>query len=199
MVTQIQTQEEERQRLAADLHDDLGATLSAIKGQLEVLHQPNDTLAHPIRLMEKAITDLRYIAHNLMPPEFINMGLTEALRETVRTAEAGSAIHFLFITHGQQRRFNTDTELTIYRIAIELINNAMKHAKARSITIQLIFYPDYVSLLVEDDGRGYAVEKPTNPVGIGLRNIRSRVTWLKSTLLVDSGKRGTTITLDVPL
>lgn len=195
----INAQEAERKRLAADLHDDLGATLATIKGQLETLPDPQPELARPIGLMKRAITDLRHIAHNLMPPEFVNMGLTEALRETVRRAEAGSAIQFLFIDHGQQRRLDNDTELTIYRIAIELINNAIKHAKARSITVQLIFYPDYVSLLVEDDGQGYVVERPANPVGIGLRTIRSRVTWLKSTLLVDSGERGTTITLDVPL
>ncbi|QHV97460.1 two-component regulator propeller domain-containing protein [Spirosoma endbachense] len=195
----LQVQEEERQRLAADLHDDLGATLSAIKGQLETVHQTSDELARPIDLMEKAIRDLRHISHNLMPPEFARLGLTEAIHETVRRAETGSGLHFLFITHGQERRFDNETELTIYRIAIELINNAVKHAKAKQITIQLIFYPQQVSLLVEDDGRGYPINEGISQSGIGLRNIRSRVAYLQSKLLVDSGERGTTITLEVPL
>ena len=197
--TIIQVQEEERQRLAADLHDDLGATLSAIKGQLETVPHANETLIRPIGLMEKAIRDLRHISHNLMPPEFAKLGLTEVIRETVRRAETNSDIQFLFITHGQERRLTNEVELTMYRIALELINNAVKHAKAQQVTIQLIFYPNYVTLLVEDDGQGYSVSDQTNQSGIGLRTIRSRVTYLKSTLLVDSGERGTTITLNVPL
>jgi ligand-binding sensor domain-containing protein/signal transduction histidine kinase len=194
----LQAQEEERQRLAADLHDDLGATLSVIKGQLQTLHQPFDGLDAPIQLMEKAIVDLRHISHHLMPPEFVKLGLTEAIREIVRRAEASSAINFLFISFGQERRLDNETELTIYRIAVELINNAIKHAKARQITVQLIFYPQYVSLLVEDDGRGYSSVAGPEQMGIGLRNIRSRVTYLQAKLIVDSGEGGTTITLEVP-
>lgn len=195
----LQAQEEERQRLAADLHDDLGGTLSAIKGQLETARQFNQDLAQPIDLMEMAIRDLRHISHNLMPPEFAKLGLTEAIRETVRRVEAGSGLSFLFITHGEERRLDHETELTIYRIATELIHNTIKHAKARQVTIQLLFFPHCISLLVEDDGRGYLLSERMSQAGIGLRNIRSRVTYLRSTLQVDSGERGTTITLDVPL
>ncbi|RRA98759.1 sensor histidine kinase [Larkinella rosea] len=195
----LQAQEGERHRLAADLHDDLGATLSAIKGQMEIVHQRTDALSQPIGLMEKALRDLRHISHNLMPPEFARLGLTEALSETVNRAEANSGIDFLFITYGEQRRFDNEIELTIYRIAVELIQNAIKHAKARQVTIQLIFYPEQVSLLVEDDGRGYAAARQNKPAGIGLRNIDSRVTYLKSKLAVDSGERGTTVTLEVPI
>ncbi|WP_229368215.1 ligand-binding sensor domain-containing protein [Fibrisoma limi] len=194
----LQAQEEERQRLAADLHDDLGATLSVIKGQLQTLHRTHEGLEGPIQLMKKAIIDLRHISHHLMPPEFVRLGLVEAIREIVRRAEAGSDIRFLFISFGQERRLDHETELTIYRIAVELINNAIKHAGATQITIQLIFYPQYVSLLVEDDGRGYAITAQNEQFGIGLRNIRSRVAYLKSKLAVDSGEAGTTITLEVP-
>ena len=192
-------QEEERQRLAADLHDDLGATLSVIKGQLETVPQPHNGLVQSLRLMEKAIQSLRHISHNLMPPDFAKLGLTEALRETVRRAETDSSLQVVFITYGQERRLDPEKELIIYRIALELINNAIKHAKARQITIQLLFYPQYVSLLVEDDGQGYPTWESPTQEGIGLRNICSRVTYLKSTLAVDSGERGTTVTVDVPV
>ncbi|GAB3998075.1 hypothetical protein GCM10028807_44810 [Spirosoma daeguense] len=195
----LQAQEEERQRLAADLHDDLGATLSVIKGQLQAISQSSERLAKPIRLMEKAIVDLRHISHHLMPPEFRKLGLAESIREIVSQIQAGSAIQFLFITHGEERRLDDETELTIYRIAVELISNAMKHAKAQHITVQLIFYPKQVFLLIEDDGQGYKAADTEDQVGIGLRNIRSRVAYLHSKLLIDSGERGTTITLEVPL
>ncbi|GAB3909228.1 sensor histidine kinase [Larkinella knui] len=195
----LQAQEEERQRLAADLHDDLGATLAAIKGTLEIIHPPTDGLVKPITMMEKAIRDLRHISHNLMPPEFAKLGLSEIIQETVRRAEEGSALEFEFITFGQERRLDNQTELTIYRIAVELMQNAIRHSKASRITVQLIFYPQYVTLLVEDNGRGYMVSEEESQSGIGLRNIRSRVAYLGSRLLIDSGERGTTITLQVPL
>ncbi|RCR69156.1 sensor histidine kinase [Larkinella punicea] len=195
----LQAQEGERQRLAGDLHDDLGSTLAAIKVQLEIVHEPDDALLQPIRLMEKAIRDLRHISHNLMPPEFARLGLTEALHETVNRVEANSGIYFLFISFGPERRLDNEMELTIYRIAVELIQNAIRHARAKQITVQLLFYPQQVSLLVEDDGRGYSATGHNKSAGIGLRNIRSRVTYLKSKLLVDSGERGTTIILEVPI
>ncbi|HEV7347412.1 sensor histidine kinase [Telluribacter sp.] len=193
----LQAQEEERQRLAADLHDDLGATLSAIKGQLESGQISQDGPGKPIALMDKAIRDLRLISHNLMPPEFMTLGLTEALRETTQRLQASSGLHCLFISYGKEQRLDHPTELTIYRIVLELINNTIKHAKASQVTVQLIFYPENVTLLVEDNGRGYPKGKQSS--GIGLRNIRSRVDYLGGRLWVDSGERGTTVTLEVPL
>lgn len=193
----LQVQEEERQRLAADLHDDLGATLSAIKGQLETLPHATNGLRKPIGLMEKAIRDLRFIAHNLMPPEFSKLGLTETLREAIGQWEASGNAHFLFVTYGEQRRLELETELIIYRIAVELINNTLKHARAQNITVQLIFRPEQLSLMVEDDGLGYP-PPPQLPAGAGLRNIRSRASYLNADFVVDSGPKGTTVTLTVP-
>ncbi|HEV7347415.1 sensor histidine kinase [Telluribacter sp.] len=193
----LQAQEEERQRLAADLHDDLGATLSAIKGQLESVPGQTHELMRPIGLMDKAIRDLRLISHNLMPPEFMTLGLTEALRETTQRLQASSGLRCLFISYGKEQRLDHPTELTIYRIILELINNTIKHAKASQVTVQLIFYPENVTLLVEDNGRGYPKGKQSS--GIGLRNIRSRVDYLGGQLWVDTGERGTTVTLEVPI
>ncbi|WP_425290773.1 two-component regulator propeller domain-containing protein [Spirosoma linguale] len=192
----LQAQEEERQRLAADLHDDLGATLSTIKGQLETLPSLRQELEMPIRLMGKAIGDLRFISHNLMPPEFSRLGLAEILGEAIRQRQVSSTPVFLFVTFGQQRRLDLETELIVYRIAVELINNALKHARARHITVQLIFHPEQVCLLVEDDGLGYlASHRPA--AGAGLRNIRSRAAYLKGDLVVDSNPRGTMVTLTI--
>ncbi|HEV7347410.1 sensor histidine kinase [Telluribacter sp.] len=193
----LQAQEEERQRLAADLHDDLGATLSAIKGQLESVQPESRGLNRPIGLMEKAIRDLRLISHNLMPPEFNKLGLTESLRETVQRAQASSGLKFHFITYGPEQRLDQETGLTLYRIVLELINNTIKHARASQVTVQLIYYPDHFTLLVEDDGKGYPQDRGS--AGIGLRNIRSRVDYLHGRLRVDTGARGTTVTLEVPL
>lgn len=189
-------QEEERQRIAADLHDDLGGTLSAIKGKLESLNTAPESLAEPILLMEKAIRDLRLISHDLMPPEFAHLSLREALAEAVKRAESTSPSQFLLICYGHERRLATEVELTIYRMASELITNAVKHAKSSYIHVQLIYFPEYVTLLVEDDGVGHPAE-PANG-GIGLRNLRSRANYLNARLSIDSGERGTTAMLEVP-
>ncbi|MFD2573550.1 two-component regulator propeller domain-containing protein [Spirosoma soli] len=194
----LQAQEEERQRLAADLHDDLGATLATIKVQMETVPCSEHELRKFVSLMEKAIRDLRLISHNLMPPEFNKLGLTENLREVIRRLEVSDHTKFLFVTFGQERRLEAEAELVIYRIAIELINNALKHAKARTITIQLLFHPEMVSLMVEDDGLGSAA-KASIEAGIGLRNVRSRANYLGADLMVDAGHKGTTITLTVPI
>ncbi|GAA4454080.1 hypothetical protein GCM10023189_20070 [Nibrella saemangeumensis] len=195
----LRVQEEERRRLAVDLHDDVGATLSVIKSELEAIPALRQDVSGPIRLIDKAIQDLRGIAHHLMPPEFMTLGLTEAIRETVKRAEARSGLACIFITYGEQQRLHHETELVVYRIALELISNAIRHANARQVTVQLIFYPNYVTLLVEDDSRGYPDPVQHELAGTGLRNIRSRVAFLNAKLLIDSGESGTTITLEIPI
>ncbi|QDK81578.1 hypothetical protein EXU85_24390 [Spirosoma sp. KCTC 42546] len=193
----LHVQEEERQRLAADLHDDLGGTLATIKGQLELMAQSSTGWRNPIELLEKAIRDLRLISHNLMPPEFRKLGLTEILREAIQRLDATSPTRFLFVTFGAVRRLEPETELMIYRIAIELVTNALKHAQASTITVQLLFHPTFLSLMVEDNGIGSgATVTPSD--GLGLRTIRSRANYLEAALLVDTNQNGTTITLTVP-
>ncbi|QIP12688.1 hypothetical protein G8759_08650 [Spirosoma aureum] len=193
----LKVQEEERQRLAADLHDDLGGTLATIKGQLEMRAYATNGLQNPINLLEKAIRDLRLISHNLMPPEFRKLGLTEILREAIQRLDGSSPTRFLFVTFGEECRLDPENELIIYRIAIELVTNALKHAQASAITVQLLFHPKYLSLMIEDNGRGNRT-KENQLDGLGLRNVRSRANYLNAELLVDAGINGTTITLTVP-
>ncbi|GAA4463509.1 hypothetical protein GCM10023189_41630 [Nibrella saemangeumensis] len=192
-------QEEERKRLAADLHDDLGATLAAIRVQLESFQQPASLLSGSIKMMDKALRDLRFISHNLMPPEFSQLGLAEAIHDAVSRLERVSGREVVFVSYGDEQRLSAEVELTVYRIAVELINNAVKHANCRVINVQLIFFPNRLTLMVEDDGNGYI--KPDSGIksGIGDRTIRSRAKFLNAKLQVDSGARGTTVSLEVPV
>ncbi|UFH57618.1 sensor histidine kinase [Spirosoma sp. KNUC1025] len=112
--------------------------------------------------------------------------------------DASSPINLVFVTFGSERRLDPETELILYRIAIELVTNALKHAQARTITVQLLFHATYLSLMVEDDGVG-SVAREQISAGIGIRNVRSRANYLGAELLVDSGQSGTTLTLMVPL
>ncbi|MER0438403.1 sensor histidine kinase [Emticicia sp. W12TSBA100-4] len=188
----IQTQETERQRLAKDLHDDLGGTLSAIKGKIANEKASQEA----INLVEKAIDDLRYISRNLSPPELENDGLIISIKNTIDRIQHVSNINFTFITFGEKQRLHQDIKLNIYRIITELINNILKHSKAQNAIIQLIYYQETLQILVEDDGIGIKSDK--NNWGSGLKNINSRVEFLGAKLNIDSSPKGTTVTIEVP-
>lgn len=188
----IQTQEAERQRLAKDLHDDLGGTLSTIKGQAAHEHVSEETL----KLIEKAIEDLRNVSRNLMPPELEKTGLAGSVHQAVERLRNVSGISFILITFGREVRLSADTELNIYRIIGELLNNILKHAKATKGVVQLVYYEDHLLVSVEDDGVG--IKAGEQHRGIGLKNIHSRTEYLKATLSVDTGPYGTTVMVKVP-
>lgn len=189
----IHAQETERQRIAKDLHDDLGGTLSAIKGRIA-----NEKVSQEaINLVERAIDDLRYISRNLSPPELENDGLIKALHNTIGRIQISSNIKFTFITFGEPQRLNQDEKLNVYRIITELINNILKHSKAQKAVIQLIYYQESLNIIVEDDGIGIKSDK--NNWGIGLKNINSRVEFLGAKLNIDSSSVGTTVIIELPL
>jgi signal transduction histidine kinase len=189
----IETQETERQRLAKDLHDELGGTLSIIKAKVAQETANSAT----INLVEKAINDLRLVSRNLMPPELASEGLSRAIYYTLERIQSSSDIEFTFITFGEEQRQNQETELNIYRIVTELLNNILKHSKATKAVVQLIYYAESLSILVEDNGVG--IKKNQNDWGIGLKNINSRVEFLNARIHMDFGIGGTTTVIEVPI
>ncbi len=187
----IQTQETERRRLAQDLHDDLGGTLSAIKGRLS-----NETVhLETIHLVEKAIEDLRLVSRNLMPPELANEGLVKAISHTIERLQNTFQIEFTYISFGNEVRLSEEKELNIYRIVAELLNNVVKHSKATKAIIQLIYYEKYLLISFEDNGIG--INTNENSWGIGLKNINSRVEFMKAKIITDSNATGTTFMIEV--
>lgn len=188
----IQTQETERQRLAKDLHDDLGGTLSTIKGQAANENASSETL----NLIEKAIEDLRNVSRNLMPPELQKAGLAGSVHQAIERLRNSSKTEFIFISFGREVRLEADTELNIYRIIGELLNNILKHAGASKGVVQLLYYDDHLLISIEDNGVGIKTEEKN--WGIGLKNINSRVEYLKAELSIDTGPYGTTVIIKVP-
>jgi signal transduction histidine kinase len=188
----IETQETERQRLAKDLHDELGGTLSIIKAKIA---QETSNPA-TVNLVEKAIDDLRLVSRNLMPPELAAEGLSHAIYYTLERIQSSSDIEFTFVTFGKEQRQSQETELNIYRIVTELLNNILKHSKATKAVVQLIYYADSLSIIVEDNGVG--IKKAQTDWGIGLKNINSRVEFLNARINMDFGIGGTTIMIEVP-
>ncbi|MBO9673398.1 MAG: histidine kinase [Sphingobacteriaceae bacterium] len=197
-------QEDERTRLARDLHDDLGGTLSIIKLNITAFQQKalklteNERIFYDqtIGMVEKACADLREISHNLMPKNFEQLGLIETLKEHFSSLNNSGKIAFEFVFQVEQPIEST-TEITIYRIVNELVNNINRHSLATKATIQILSFDERINIMAEDNGIGFNPEEDKK--GLGMQNILSRVNYLNGKIQIDSNQNGTTIVIDIPL
>lgn len=191
-------QEEERQKLARDLHDDLGGSLSVLNRELDEFNSDhNGKISDSVKLTQKIVEDLRLISHHLMPSSFTEKGLVKVLQETIELANRQNKIQFRLITEGPEKRLHPDREINTYRIVKELINNILKHSKATEATVQLIFFDVFLYISVEDNGCGFDISRANN-LGIGFKNINLRAGFLKAQLSMESGINGTLISLEIP-
>lgn len=200
----VNTQDAERQRIAADLHDDLGGTLATIRRRLSDLRfkVKIDSVAKELDeldpLIKKSSDDLRRISHNLMPPEFERIGLANSLKQFIQEIPSQPTA-FQFIITGDVDRLPLQVELNLYRIVSELVQNIFKHAHASRASVQLLYYPDLLRVVVEDDGIGDRSEKSYKIVpGMGLKNSTLRAEYIGASLHRDSGEAGTSVILDIP-
>ncbi|MBA4850278.1 7TM-DISM domain-containing protein [Emticicia sp. BO119] len=199
----LNVQEIERERIAQDLHDDLGGTLATINTQINLIHKDKtdnstyskiDTLKS---MVAKASNDIRRIAHNLMPPGFEKIGLKNSLEYLVNNA-SGKNLKFEFISFGIERRLPDEVEINLYRITSELISNIHKHAMASRASVQLLYFQTHLSILVEDNGIGFKDRIEKNE-GIGLKNVSLRAKYIGATLTIDTGQNGSTYILEIKI
>ena len=185
----LETETKERRILARDLHDSLGGMLSLLRLKMET--KADDVLP----LLDATHTELRRVAHHLMPEELLRNGLATALHDFAISVPGAQFQAFGNI------RLGKETELTLYRCAYELVNNAMKHADATHIDIQLMQTANEVTLTVSDDGRGLkAATAGTGSEGTGLQNIRERIEPYNGQLhIVSNENAGTEINVTLPL
>ena len=191
----ISIQEAERERIAEDLHDQLGSSLAALKLRLQKAGIQAEQLPGILHVVDKASEDTRNISHNLMPPDFDKTSLENILSNYYARLRSDSGIRFQFYSSGEKLEFDKRTELVIYRILMELTGNIIKHSGATDATVQMIYYDDQLEMMVEDNGKGIM---PENSNGIGLKNIKSRVTYLNGSLNIDSSSHGTTVVIQIP-
>lgn len=184
MVAQVALEAEtnERRFLARDLHDGLGSILSLVRIKAEK--------TEVVTLVDKAIVELRRTAHHLMPEELLRNGLVSALNDF-----AVSVPNTTFSVFGNIQT-DRNRELVLYRCAYELVNNAMKHAEATHIGIQLMQDGHELVLTVSDDGKGLKTEND----GMGLQNIRERISSYKGVIdIITAESQGTEINIKLPL
>jgi len=198
-------QETERNRVAQDLHDSLGGKLSTIKLQFDALHDFDDSTAgdkkqvvHIHKLIDHACEEVRQVARNLKPSALENMGLEAAIKDLVNRYQNNGRYQISFISSTNNVDISYKKKLHLYRIVQEIINNAVKHANAKDIDIQLYAQDDKLSLTIEDDGKGF--DTLTAKKGLGLNNIKSRLDLIEGDLVIDSQiNNGSTFHITVPI
>jgi signal transduction histidine kinase len=191
-------QETERERIAKDLHDSLGGMLATVRLRFDALRPKRSTQAYDesLSMLDATIQEVRHIARNLQPDALLQFGLTAALRDLVNRTHGPHLPDVEFQHYGSDFELLPTQSLTVFRIVQELLQNALKHARATEILIQLNWQYPTLMILVEDDGVGY--NPAVSPQGMGTRNIKTRVDYLKAHLEVQSALgKGTTVVVTV--
>ena len=185
----LKGQEEERSRLAKDLHDGLGGLLSGVKFSLSnmkdnlvITPENMAVFERSLDMIDTSIKELRRVAHNMMPEMLTKFGLDEALKEYCNTINATKLLSVKYQSLGIETRLDKTIEIIVYRIVQELLNNILKHAGASEAFIQLIKENDRLNVVVEDNGKGFDTNLLDKNKGAGWTNIRSRVEYLKGEL-----------------
>lgn len=189
---EIDTLEKERKRMAADLHDGLGADLSALKFKLESLHLSSDfeqlQLAQCIGLINDLISRIRGISNGLMPQTLIHRGIVYALNEYINKINGDSHLEIIFEFRNIPE-IPPSRSIHIFRILQEIIHNTLKHAQADTLKIKLFIEKDKLIILTADDGVGFNYPGDIkNNKGLGLQNLENRANLLNGALHIHSVK-----------
>lgn len=189
----------ERKRVAQDLHDSLGGLLASLKLQALNLTTAADQ-ATLVEGIDQACVEVRSISHHLNPPAFQEQALIEILESLIANFNAQQKVLVqLDVNETEQlEQFSLEQKIELYRIIQELVYNAFRHAEASMINLSLTFHHDYLSLMVEDDGKGFIPEMTKK--GLGLESTSRRAENLQATWHIDSSPgRGTVVQVEIPL
>ena len=201
----LQGQTIERKRVAADLHDSLGSTMSSLiytVNAIDTNHlddQEQKVYLHLKQMLDTAYNEIRLLSHNLLPEEFEKQGLAEALRHFVRKINQTKTIQFNLSIDPQLGRLSPKIEFELYSICLELINNILKHAHATQAQINLSAPSPNgeLKLVISDNGRGFF---DNDSDGKGIKNVKARVESLNGTWQYDSKpNQGTSSTISIPI
>jgi signal transduction histidine kinase len=194
----IQGEEQERHRIAKELHDGINGDLSALKFQLGAIPESDATgIVHKtMDMLDDSIESIRSIAHNLAPPAITQFGLIEAIRQFCHKLDKNNTLEVVYQHYGNLPKLSPSEETIIYRMVQELSQNTLKHAQASELFIQTNASPSLLQLTVEDNGRGFA---PKTAAGLGLKNLDSRIQFLNAQMEVDSSPDGSSYHIEIPL
>lgn len=201
----LKGEEQERARLAKDLHDGLSGMLSGVKyslqdmkGNLIMTEENRQAFERSIDMLDSSIKEMRRVAHNMMPEVLARYGLDAALRDYATEINHAGLLKVVYQSMGMDKKaIEHSTGLTIYRIVQELLNNVIKHAQASEVLVQLLVENDKLIVNVEDNGQGFDTRLSEEKGGMGWRNIRSRVELLNGIIDIQSSAgSGTSVNLE---
>ncbi|MFL5748421.1 MAG: ATP-binding protein [Niastella sp.] len=195
----MEGQEQERQRMARDLHDGLGCELAAIKLGLSGI--PAESASQELSLqqvtekLDASIRELRLISRNMMPESLLTLGLKEALNDLCSSVMTPQ-LRLVYNAYNIDPALPQSSQIMIYRMIQEIITNAVKHANASEIMLQCSQEEDRFFITVEDNGKGFDISSHHSK-GIGLKNIRNRVDYFHGHLHIESSSEGTIINIEL--
>ena len=203
ILAEITIQENERKRIASDLHDSLGPLLSAVKlniNSMDVQPQDKELLDMAGRSLDEIIGSVRQISYNLLPSTLAIKGLVEGIRDFIGHVNYKRAINIqIYVV--KEIDVPKDKEIHIFRMIQEIIHNTIKHAGATSLQIGLSEQDNCLLLLTKDNGKGFDLEKARkNSLGLGLKSIESRCEVLNGRISIESiPGTGTNYFIKIPL
>ncbi|MEZ4918371.1 MAG: sensor histidine kinase [Saprospiraceae bacterium] len=202
VISNLRQVEAERQRIAKDLHDEVGGIFSTLRMKISSIkpEQFSSDIQETQRVIDSGINSVRRISHDLMPPGLELFGLAASLEDL---CEKNNADGLLQVVYGGPDTLNCPAnmirDLAIYRIVQELLNNTIKHAQASEVGVYLNESPKHISLTYKDNGIGFDSEKLDKIRGLGLANLQSRANQLGAQLEWTHPPKGVCVHLTVPI
>ena len=194
----IQSQEAEQRRIARDLHDDLGPMLSAVKLKIARVKKEMEAQALDVSdideskaMLDVTINQVRNISHQLLPPILEDYGLVSAV-ESACAKISNDKLELFFNQSPEYERLNAETELAVYRVVMELINNIIKHSGATKAEISILQKDGKTEIKISDNGKGFNPGNPGKNAGLGLKNVQSRLKAINAQIDIESSPSGTT-------
>ncbi|MBX7124743.1 MAG: sensor histidine kinase [Cyclobacteriaceae bacterium] len=196
----IASQEEERKRFAADLHDGLGQMISAVRLSLSSEQPDPVAVRHALQSLNDMNGEIRQIAFNLMPQVLVKSGLTDALTEFAKRLTMTGKVKVDVQAFDVDPNLSAETKIALYRVCQEWVNNVIKYSGCTRINLQLVQHDYELVITIEDDGQGFDATVLQQGRGNGWRNIQSRLALVKGEFEIDSipGRNGTTVVISAP-
>lgn len=203
----LEAEEKERKRIAGELHDGVGQMMSAARMNLSAFEYEIDNrdddkkqkFEKIISLVDESCREVRTVSHNMMPNALLKSGLANAVRDFVEKID-GRVIKVDLYSEGLNERLDSNIETVLYRVIQECVNNVIKHSHADHLDISLVKQGGSITITIEDNGKGFDTSQAGNFEGIGLKNILTRIQYLKGEVEFNSEPgRGTFIAIYVPV
>ncbi|UKJ06097.1 sensor histidine kinase [Solitalea lacus] len=205
---EINTLENERRRVASELHDGIGPLISSVKlyiNSLDVGEDDTEIVHKAGTYIDDIMQNIRQISNNLMPNTLVRKGLDAAIKEFVDKADNQNGIKISYSCEIPELSINKDMEINVFRIVQEIINNTIKHSGASKLIIKLTQQEKMLLLQTSDNGKGFDFESMKNKDvskegGLGLKNLESRVDVLGGQLFHQSSpNKGVAFIFEIPI